>query len=178
MLKIIFSQKEKSLMNYNVLDLGCGNGWVVRKLKEHSLCKEAHGIDGAKQMIKKAQAKDSDGTYFNHDILTWDNKTKYDIVFSMEVLYYFESPQLILNKIYNQILKPKGQLIIGIDYYIDNELSLDWPKKFQLDMTAWSIKKWKKEFLNTGFQNIMIKQVEKKKGWAGTLIIHGYKNEK
>ena len=104
MLKIIFSQKEKSLMNYNVLDLGCGNGWVVRKLKEHSLCKEAHGIDGAKQMIKKAQAKDSDGTYFNHDILTWDNKTKYDIVFSMEVLYYFENPQLILNKIYNQIL--------------------------------------------------------------------------
>ena len=47
-LTMIFKAKGESGINYNVIDLGCGNGWVVREFKEHSLCVDAHGIDGSK----------------------------------------------------------------------------------------------------------------------------------
>ena len=39
---------------FSFLDLGCGNGWVVRKVQEHDLCNKAIGIDGAYQMIDNA----------------------------------------------------------------------------------------------------------------------------
>ena len=38
--------------SFDFLDLGCGNGWVVRKFKDYSLCDDAHGLDGANHMIK------------------------------------------------------------------------------------------------------------------------------
>ena len=36
-----FALKERSLLNksFNFLDMGCGNGWVVRKLINDPLCK-------------------------------------------------------------------------------------------------------------------------------------------
>ena len=75
---------EKNYKNYTALDLGCGNGWVVRKFKDYSLCDDAHGLDGASHMIKKAQKLDPKGTYFNENIESWNPIQKYDIIFSME----------------------------------------------------------------------------------------------
>tara|TARA_B100000029_G_scaffold397508_1_gene395805 strand:- start:2196 stop:2813 length:618 start_codon:yes stop_codon:yes gene_type:complete len=175
MLKNIFTHYEKSGQKYSIIDLGCGNGWVVRKFKEHSLCKLAHGLDGANNMIKKAYTEDSNGTYFNEDIATWVPNKKYDVVFSMETLYYFEKPEKIIKKIYNDILNTKGILIIGVDHYLENPDSLNWGKKFNLDITTLSINQWKNAFKKVGFNNIESKQVEANNKWNGTLIIKGEK---
>ena len=43
---------------FKVLDLGCGNGWVVRKISQHPKCEIAMGVDGAKNMIEKAKKID------------------------------------------------------------------------------------------------------------------------
>ena len=98
MLKEVFEYYQKNGQKYSVIDFGCGNGWVVKKFKEHSLCEYAHGLDGATNMIKKAYKSDPDGTYFNEDIETWSPLQKYDVVFSMETLYYFEKPEIIKKK--------------------------------------------------------------------------------
>ena len=172
MLKIIFSKQKN---NYSAIDLGCGNGWVVRKFQEHSSCNCAHGLDGAKNMIKKAQKYDSNGIYFNEDILAWNPTQKYDVVFSMETLYYFENPGMVINKIYDEVLNEKGMLIIGIDHYRENDESLNWGEQFNLNITTLSIKDWLLLFESAGFINIGYKQVEAKEGWAGTLIIYGDK---
>ena len=179
MLKNIFADYEKNGEQYSVIDFGCGNGWVVQKFKEHSLCKLAHGIDGAIHMIKKARDTDPNGTYFNKDIITWHPEQKYDVVFSMEALYYFQKPELIIKKIYNDILNKNGMLIIGVDHYLENPNSLNWGKEFNLDITTLSISEWEKAFENAGFKNVEYKQVEAKNSWNGTLIIKGKKiNEK
>ena len=47
---------------FSIIDAGCGNGWVVRKIINHSLCEKAIGVDGSKEMIDKARSLDSDGT--------------------------------------------------------------------------------------------------------------------
>ena len=160
---------------YSVIDFGCGNGWVVRKFKNHSLCKVAHGLDGASAMIKKAMQADPNGMYFNEDINTWAPQQKYDIVFSMETLYYFENPGKIINKIYDEVLNKQGTFIMGIDHYAENTPSLDWGVKFNLDITTLSIEGWLALFKGAGFQNISYKQVEVKQEWLGTLIIQAEK---
>ena len=42
---------------FSFLDIGCGNGWVVRKIANHPKCKKAMGIDKSKNMIKRAVSK-------------------------------------------------------------------------------------------------------------------------
>jgi len=167
--------EEKKYKNYSAIDFGCGNGWVVRKFKESSLCKDAHGLDGAQHMIKKAQTKDPNGTYFNANIENWSPDQRYDIVFSMETLYYFKSPGTIINKIYDDVLNDGGLFIMGIDHYAENTESLDWGNQFNLNITTLSIQDWMLLFESAGFKKIIYKQVEQNKNWCGTLIIYGIK---
>ena len=176
MLKIIFEDYQKKNKKYSVIDLGCGNGWVVRKFKDHSLCNLAHGLDGAVNMIKKAKQFDPDGHYFNEDIEIWNPPiAKYDVVFSMETLYYFKNPEKIIKNIYDNILNKNGLLIIGIDHYLENKASLNWGQEFNLDITTLSINDWGNTLEKSGFKNIQSKQVEQNEKWEGTLIISGYK---
>ena len=168
--------KKKKIQKYSVIDFGCGNGWVVRRFKNDSLCKSAHGLDGATAMINKAIAADPEGTYFNEDINVWQPQQKYDVVFSMETLYYFKNPEQIINKIYDNVLNKNGMIIIGIDHYAENIPSLDWGEKFNLDITTLSIENWVTLFESAGFSNIEYQQVEANNDWQGTLIIMAYKN--
>ena len=48
---------------FTAVDIGCGNGWVVRRLAAHQHCTQAVGVDGAPSMIAKAQAVDPKGNY-------------------------------------------------------------------------------------------------------------------
>ena len=43
----------------------------------------------------------------------------------METLYYFEKPEMIITKIYDDILNKKGRLIMGVDHYLENPDSLN-----------------------------------------------------
>ena len=175
MLRDVFECYQKNNQKYSVIDVGCGNGWVIRRFKKHSLCYCAHGLDGATNMIKKAKERDPDGIYFLENIEKWVPIKRYDVVFSMETLYYFKNPNTIIEKIYNTVLDKNGMVIIGIDHYLENEESLNWGKEFNLNITTLSIKMWKNIFQNVGFKNVTCAQVEKKKNWKGTLIIRGEK---
>ena len=55
MLDFALVERERMNKKFSFLDLGCGNGWVVRKVSKDSFCSHAHGIDGAKQMIESAK---------------------------------------------------------------------------------------------------------------------------
>ena len=168
--------KKKYTKKFSLIDFGCGNGWVVRKFTNDSLCESAHGLDGAATMINKAIKADPEGIYFNEDITMWQPQQKYDVVFSMETLYYFESPGQIINKIYDDVLNENGMIIIGVDHYTENVPSLEWGEKFNLDITTLSIENWITLFESAGFNNIEYQQVEANNDWQGTLIITAYKN--
>ena len=42
---------------FTFLDVGCGNGWVVRKIAEDPNCKKSIGIDKSKKMIIESKKK-------------------------------------------------------------------------------------------------------------------------
>ena len=172
MMDMVFKSKSKI---FNMIDIGCGNGWVVKKFKNNPMCYDATGIDGAKQMINNAFNSDPNGEYICAEIESWDNIDKYDVVFSMETFYYFDNPELLIKKIYKDYLNTNGTLIIGIDHYLENKSTLNWNDEFNIKTNTFSKMKWFNFFKKAGFKNCQMNQVCAKKDWEGTLIISGDK---
>ena len=78
--------------DYSAIDIGCGNGWLVRILNTFDNCLQCTGIDGSKSMIAKAKKIDADGDYFCKKLPGWTPDEKVDLVISMEFLYYLNEP--------------------------------------------------------------------------------------
>ena len=169
---------------FRFLDVGCGNGWVVRKIAEKENCKKAVGIDKSKKMIMQSKKKiiSNKEDFVHTDIESFEYRGKFDFIFSMESLYYADSIEIALVKIY-KLLKPGGQFFCGTDFYTDNKSTARWSKIMKIQMHHHSKKEWKNYFQKAGF-NVKTKQIKdlnSSKKWQrefGTLFIIGTKPEK
>ncbi len=166
---------------FSFLDVGCGNGWVVRKISQIQNCKKAVGIDKSQNMITKAKSKkkSSKENYLRTDILSWKFNGKFDYIFSMESLYYSKPMESALKKIY-KILKPGGQFFCGTDFYNDNKATIQWSKMMNIPLDLRSKKQWKKMFEKIGFETKtkQVKDHSNRKKWKrefGTLFVIGKK---
>ena len=166
---------------FSFLDVGCGNGWVVRKISQIQNCKKAVGIDKSQNMITKAKSKikSSKENYLRTDILSWKFNGKFDYIFSMESLYYSTPMEYALKKIY-KILKPGGQFFCGTDFYSDNKATIQWSKMLNISLDLRSKKQWKKMFEEIGFETKtrQVRDHSNRKKWKrefGTLFIIGKK---
>ena len=169
---------------FTFLDVGCGNGWVVRKIAKEKNCKKSIGIDKSKKMIQEAIKKTGmkNEEFIHTDIESLKYRGKFDFIFSMESLYYADSIEIALEKIF-KILKPGGQFFCGTDFYTDNKDTARWASIMKIQMHLHSKKEWKKFFQNTGFmvKTKHIKDLKNTKKWKrefGTLFITGTKPEK
>jgi len=169
---------------FTFLDVGCGNGWVVRKISKEKNCKKSIGIDKSKKMIQEAIKKIGmkNEEFIHTDIESLKYRGKFDFIFSMESLYYADSIEIALEKIF-KILKPGGQFFCGTDFYTDNKATARWASIMKIQMHLHSKKEWKKFFQNTGFmvKTKHIKDLKNTKKWKrefGTLFITGTKPEK
>jgi len=158
--------------NFSFIDIGCGNGWVVRKIKSKKNCIHSVGIDGAEKMIKKAISLDKNSEYFNLNIEKMNYKNSFDVVFSMEVFYYFKNPLKVLKYINNYIIKSGGCMLVGVDHYFENTSSLSWSDALNLKLQTYKIEEWKAIFKDSGFKNVKTFQFGKKDSWEGTLVIY------
>ena len=170
----IINEKSKFNDSFNFLDLGCGNGWVIRKIMEYKNCTSATGLDGSENMINIANSYKI-GNFHKENIEQYTFKKKFDIIFSMETLYYIKNVDNLLNDIYLNGLNNDGLLIIGIDHYKENVPSLNWGNDYNLDINTYSINQWQTKFINCNFKNVSSIQHDKKNDWEGTLIISAEK---
>ena len=157
---------------FSFIDIGCGNGWVVRKVRSKENCIQSVGIDGADKMINKAISLDKNSEYYNLDIEKMSYKKTFDVVFSMEVFYYFKNPLKVLKYINNYIINPGGCMLVGIDHYFENTPSLSWSDDLNLNLQTYKIEEWKALFKDSGFKNVKSFQFGKKDSWEGTLVIY------
>ena len=159
---------------YRFIDAGCGNGWVVRMVKQLKDCSAALGVDGSKKMVEKAQRIDPDGTYLKADLMTWIPNEKVDVVHAMEVVYYLDNPKTFIKSVYANWLAKNGQLVIGIDFYSENPVSHSWPDDCGItNMRLFSENEWVSFFNDAGFKSVTSWRVDPKEGWAGTLVVTG-----
>ena len=164
----------KEVNNYSFIDAGCGNGWVVRNIARNPSCKSAIGVDGSSDMIEKAKGLDTKSNYYCADLMDWEPEQKADLVHSMEVFYYFEKPELLIQHIYNKWIKSGGRLIMGIDFYKENIPSHSWPEDCSISiMKMFSEKEWVTFFKNAGFEEVKSWRNGEKDEWGGTLIVTG-----
>tara|TARA_Y100000768_G_scaffold128368_1_gene95251 strand:- start:3202 stop:3819 length:618 start_codon:yes stop_codon:yes gene_type:complete len=161
--------------SFSIIDAGCGNGWVVRKIINHPLCRTAIGVDGSKEMIDKARSLDSHGTYFYSDLMDWSPNEKVNFVHSMEVLYYFREPEKLIMHILENWLIEEGTIIMGIDHYKENLNSHSWPTDLNTYMNLMSIKEWIKLFKDCGVSQIVFFQTNESQNFPGTLVLKGKK---
>ena len=171
-----FSLDERSVIgnDFKFLDLGCGNGWVVRKVINNPLCKRATGIDGASQMIKLAKSKViANEEYLVADIDNYQPLQPFDLILSMEVLYYLKDPATVIKKIHKSWLNPNGRLIIGIDLYYENHDSHTWQDKIGTPMLMLKEDEWVGLMIDAGFREIQSWRVNAYKKWSGTLVLTG-----
>jgi len=173
---IDFALKERLRIgkSFSFLDLGCGNGWVVRNVANNVRCNQAVGIDGAKQMISNAESRGGDTEYILANINSFHSSEKYDVIHSMEVLYYLEDPSEVVRKI-SDWLNDGGRLIVGIDHYYENKVSHSWQESIGTRMLMLKEVEWVQFFENAGLRDVESWHSNKHTDWAGTLVITGKK---
>jgi trans-aconitate methyltransferase len=156
---------------FTAIDIGCGNGWVVRRLQQHPLCLQATGVDGAPSMIAKAKSVDPEGDYVEAMLPEWKPTNPVDLIHTMECLYYLHDPLGFLTVLHDEWMNPGGKLVIGVDHYRENPSSLDWGVSLEVHMTTLSIAEWTEGLTRAGFECVEARQVGAKEAWAGTLVL-------
>ncbi len=172
-----FALQERSNIgkNFSFLDLGCGNGWAARKVAENTLCTNAVGLDGAEQMIINAKKIAGQVEYIHADINSYIPNRKFDLIHSMEVLYYLEDPAKKVKSFTNDWLEDQGRLITGIDHYYENLDSHSWEEKVGTPMLMLKEAEWLDIFFESGLNDVKSWRSNPSKDWSGTLVLTGKK---
>ena len=157
---------------FSAIDLGCGNGWVTRMLSELG-AGHSEGVDGSNEMITKATSKDSNHKYSLGLLPDWSPGRRFDLVHTMEFLYYLDDPAGMISIIHDEWLEENGILVAGVDHYLEHEESLTWPEHVGVHMTTLSIDDWESAMVNAGFKDVEIHQVAGKENFPGTLVMMG-----
>ena len=176
MLDFALQERTNIGTNFSFLDLGCGNGWVARNISKNSLCAKAVGIDGAEQMIINAKKIGGQVNYILADINSYVSPMKFDLIHSMEVIYYLDDPASKVKSLCDHWLEEQGRLIIGIDHYYENLDSHSWEEKVGTPMLMLKEAEWLAIFNESGLGDIKSWRSNQSKDWAGTLILTGIKN--
>ena len=171
MLNFITKERNEIGDEFSFLDLGCGNGWVVRKMLNEKLCNKAVGIDGSINMITNAKAFNDNCKYLTGDLEEIELQQKFDVIHSMEVLYYIDKPADLLEKIAKFWLAENGRLIVGIDRYFENHDSHSWDTDVGTKMHLKSEYEWVEMFKAAGFKQVSSWRANVNDSWAGTLVI-------
>ena len=76
---------------FTALDIGCGNGWVVRRLKAHALCSTPAAWT-VPVHDRQGQGVDPEGDYVEAMLPDWKPAEPVDLIHTMECLYYLQDP--------------------------------------------------------------------------------------
>ncbi len=163
------------------LDVGCGNGWLVRRMASSPECQKAVGIDKSPKMIQNAKkrAYSAKESYVATDVESWRHRGKFDLVFSMEALYYADSVDEALAAIY-RLMAPGATLICGTDFYRENEATRWWAGEMKITMHLMSRAQWRGALRRAGLEpsTRTITNPDGSKKWkrsVGTLFVSGTK---
>jgi SAM-dependent methyltransferase len=114
-----------SVQGKDVLDLGCGMGWVCRWARDES-AKMVKGVDLSETMIAKAREFDAatEGRvaaidYVVQDLETWmvEPEQEWDVVFSSLTLHYLYDLRRLAQEIYSS-LRSGGRFVFSVEHPI------------------------------------------------------------
>jgi SAM-dependent methyltransferase len=145
-----------------VLDVGCGTGWLVRRIAPLVSAGLAAGMDVSNAMVRRAEALSAQlpNVVFARggvDAIPWDSGF-FTTVLSVESAYYWPDPATGLREIF-RVLSPGGSTWILINYYRDNRHCHQWGGLLKVPTHLLSAEEWAELFRLAGFQNIAYRRI-------------------
>lgn len=139
----------------HMLDLGCGSGWLVRRLAARVPSGRVTGVDVSDEMVRRAQV--ASAAIPNVQFLQGSAEQiparddSFAKVLSVESAYYWQDPARGLREIF-RVLQPGGSAWILINYYLDNPHCYQWKAHFQTPTHLLSAAEWQQRFTTAGFR--------------------------
>lgn len=111
---------EKIPRNSRVLDLMCGPGYLLGKIKEKRFDLNLKGIDISEEFIEFSRKKYPDIEFMRGDVLGWETEEKFDVIICTAGIHHlpYEKQAQFVGKI-KTLLKPGG-FILTADPFIGN----------------------------------------------------------
>ena len=141
----------------NILDVGCGAGWLSRILAKRVPEGRIVGMDISDEMIHRARRASVD--YANLVFVVGEvNEIPWEAnfftrVISVESSYYWPEPLKGLREIH-RVLAQSGSAWILINYYRDNPYSHQWGAKLAVPTKLLSAAEWETLFRDAGFMDV------------------------
>jgi arsenite methyltransferase len=138
----------------NVLDVGCGAGWLSRRLTKLVPQGRVVGMDVSDEMIRHARRASVD--FENLMFVTGEvNEIPWEANFfshaiSVESSYYWPDPAAGIREIF-RVLKHRGSAWILINYYRDNPHCHQWGDLLAVKTHLLSAEEWSEFFRAAGF---------------------------
>jgi len=129
-LKKFFGKK-----NLNILDVGCGGGWLVNSLSYHYKDKvKVVGVDYNKVVIDYAnkikERLNLKSEFYVSDLFALNETTKYDLIITLGVLHHTNNCQEAIKKIL-KLGKDNSSVFIGLYHKYSREPFLNHFKKMK-----------------------------------------------
>jgi SAM-dependent methyltransferase len=148
---IEFDPKDK------ILDVGCGTGWLVRRIAPLVSAGLAAGMDVSDAMLGRAESLSAllPNTAFKRggvDAIPWETGS-FTKALSVESAYYWPDPAQGVREIF-RVLSPGGAAWILINYYRDNPHCHQWGGKLKVPTCLLSAEEWEDLFRQAGFEAV------------------------
>jgi SAM-dependent methyltransferase len=141
----------------NLLDAGCGSGWLSRVLAQRASQGRVIGMDISDEMVRRARqlSVELNNLVFVTgaiDEIPWEANF-FQHAISVESAYYWPDPATGIAELY-RVLNEDGAAWILINYYGDNKYSHQWAAKLEVPVHLLSAQEWEKLFAIAGFQQV------------------------
>ncbi len=141
----------------NILDVGCGSGWLSRILARRVPQGRVVGMDVSDEMIRRARqsSADSENIVFvvgGAEEIPWEPNF-FDQAVSVESSYYWPQPALALREIF-RVLREGASFWTLINYYQENPHSHQWGSLLDVPTNLFSASQWESLFRDAGFHQI------------------------
>jgi arsenite methyltransferase len=141
----------------NILDAGCGAGWLSRILAGLANEGRVVGMDISDEMVRHARQKSADFANLVFVVggveeIPWENHF-FDHVISVESSYYWPDPAKGIRELH-RVLREGASAWILINFYFDNPYCHQWAEKLQVPTHLFSAEDWKQLFRDAGFADV------------------------
>jgi len=146
----------------NVLDVGCGAGWLARLLAARVPQGRVVGMDVADEMVRRARRNCADvdnAMFVNGSVeeIPWEGQF-FDKVISVESSYYWPDPAAGLREIF-RVLREGGSAWILINFYRDNPHCHQWGPLLPIPTKLLSAEEWAALFRTAGFTEVRHRRI-------------------
>jgi arsenite methyltransferase len=146
----------------NVLDVGCGSGWLARRVAKRVPEGRVVGMDVSDEMIRVARRTSLEFEnilYATGEVgeIPWDANF-FTHAISVESAYYWPEPGAGMREIF-RVLRPGGAAWILINYYRDNLHCHQWGPLLAVPTHLLLAGEWMDFFRAAGFMDVVQERV-------------------